>query len=328
MRRTIAAPLAGLALALAVNFVCAPDRAAAAEEQNLDEAAAYQAWFLANAGKDAAAALKAAEDYLKAFPSGANAEYLRKWIGPARGAALNAAIKAKSTADIVRIGREILAGDPDNLNILYALAFNVRQNELFASPPVFTHAKDAVEFSSRAIKLIEAGKTLAGVDPSKWSKDQTLAWLYQNLAVVEAKDGNVDKALEHYAKSSALDPSDSRLDAYNFLACGSLRKTRYDEAVQAYQAFPEAERKAAEPKPEVKAAVDRANAEADGVIDCWSRFLALAQAKDLFRETQGKVLSALEGLYSYRHPEDHGGLQKLIEKYRAEIAAPAKAPGS
>lgn len=318
MKRTIAAPAAGLALALAVPFVCAPDRPAAAQEQNLDEVGAYQAWYLANAAKDTAAALGAAQSYLKSFPTGAHADYLRKWIATERGTALGAAIKAKDTAGIVRIGGEILAGDPDNLNVLYALAFNIRQNELFASPVDFTHAKEAVEFSSRAIKLIEAGKTLAGVDPSKWNKDQTLAWLYQNLAVVEAKDGNVDKALALYEKSSALDRANARLNAYNFLTCGSLRKSKYDAAVQAYQALPEAERQAAEKKPEVKAAMDRANAEADAVIDCWARFLALAQANDLYRETQGKVLSALESLYSYRHPEDQGGLQKLIEKLRAE----------
>jgi tetratricopeptide (TPR) repeat protein len=329
MRTTITASAAGLALALAVPFVCAPDRPAAAQEENLDEAAAYQAWFFASAAKESAATLRAAESYLKAFPTGAHADYLRKWIATERGAALNAAIKAKNTAEIVRIGRQVLAGDPDNLNVLYALALNIRQNELFGSPADYTHAKDAVEFSSQAIKLIEAGKTLAGVDPSKWSKDQTLAWLYQNLAVVEAKDANVDKALALYEKSSALDPADARINAYNLLACGSLRKSKYDDAVQAYQAFPEAERQAAEPKPEVKAVVDRANTEADALIDCWSRFLGLAQAKGLSPETQGKVMSILEGLYRNRHPEDPSGLQKVIEKHRAEIAAPAaKSPGS
>ena len=41
---------------------------------------------------------------------------------------------------MIKVGKEILAADPENLNVIYALAFNIRRNELLAAPPVYTNA--------------------------------------------------------------------------------------------------------------------------------------------------------------------------------------------
>ena len=51
------------------------------------------------------------------------------------------------------------------------------------------NAAEAVDVSKKAIGLVESGKTLAGVQ--NFDKNATLAWLYQNLAIVEGKDGPI-----------------------------------------------------------------------------------------------------------------------------------------
>src|SRR6266481_1473524 len=128
-----------------------------------------------------------AGEYLAKFPSGQYAEFLKKWLGGARGALFNEAIKAKDMDAMLRVGKERLAESPDDLDYVMGMALNLRINELFANPPRDAHAAEVAELSERAIDLIEGGKLPTGADPAKWKKDDTLAWLYQNQAIVAMK---------------------------------------------------------------------------------------------------------------------------------------------
>lgn len=295
---------------LAAALVLLPGARATGQEASPEETIAYQAWFAASSAKDAAKANQAAQDYLKQFPKGQYADYLKQWLAGEKGKALNAAIAARKTADMVRIGKELLANDPDNLNILYTLAFQVRRNELLASPAVFTHAATAADFAARSIKLIEAGQKLAGVDASKWRKGDALGWLHQTLAMVKGHSGDAAAALAEYEKSTTLDPDNLALVVQNSYNCGSLRKDRYDAAVKAYQALPKPD--GGEPTAEMKAALEKANAEADATISCWARFVGLTRANNLTPDARQKVEAVLTSLYAYRHPDDAAGLEGLI----------------
>jgi tetratricopeptide (TPR) repeat protein len=282
-----------------------------------EEADAYKAWYDANAARDIPKAIELAKAYLEKFPEGEYAKYLRDtWLPSTRPYLFNQAMQAKNIAEMIRIGKEVLARDPDNLDYLYLLALNIRTNELFASPPNFSHAADAADFSLRAIKLIEADKVPNVVPKDKWNKEATLAWLYQNLAVIAANNKETDKAIEYYKKASQHDPA----NAFNFLACGSLHQAKYQAAAQKFQSLPEADRQSAtEPngKPEAKAALEEVNRQADAVIDCWARFMALTVTSNPFGATRSNVEKALTELYKYRHPDSPDGLQKLIDHYRS-----------
>ena len=94
----------------------------------------------------------------------------------------------------------------------------------------------AVEFSKKAIALIESGKTLAGV-PS-FDKNATLAWLTQILAIAEAKNGSAAEAIKLYEKSTALAPADPAIAARNLLAIVSLRQAQVRRARQGLQRLP------------------------------------------------------------------------------------------
>ena len=98
------------------------------------------------------------------------------------------------------------------------------------------------------------------------------------------------------------------------LAVVSLRQAKYGELAKAYNALPAEDRAAAEPKPEVKAAKDALNAEADGLIDAAAGFVAFGRTKNLPAATVDRVNQLLETVYKGRFPEDTTleGLKKIL----------------
>lgn len=296
---------------LAAIFCLLSPSPAAAQEVVQDEGAAYRAFHEASQAADIPRALEAAKAYLETYPQGQYAEFIGKWQDSARMTLLDSSIKERNTAGMIQVGREILAKDAENLNVIYALAYNIRRNELLASPPVFTHVKDGVEFASKGIGLVEAGKTLVGVP--NFDKDATLAWMTQILAIDAAESGDTGKAIELYEKSTAYAPADATA-ARNLLAVVILRQGKYGDAAKEYNALPEADRAAAEPGPEVQAARDALNVEADGLIDAAAGFVAYGRSKGLPAATVDKVNEVLETVYKGRFPEDAelAGLKKIL----------------
>jgi tetratricopeptide (TPR) repeat protein len=309
-----------LAGALALAALLSPVAVApsAAQEVVQDEGAFYRAFHEASQAGDTARAIEAAKAYLEKYPSGQYADFIKKWQDTARMTLLDSSIKEKRTADMLKVGQEILAADPENLNVIYALAFNIRRNELLAQPAVFQNAAAAAEYAKKGISLVESGKTLTGV--ASFDKNATLAWMTQILAINEGKNGGAAEAIRLYEKSSALAPNDP-LVARNLLAVVSLRQSKYAELAKAYNALPEADRSAAEPKPEVKAAKDALNQEADALIDAAAGFVAYGRAKGLPPTAVDRVNAMLETVYKGRFPADPTleGLKKIL----ADKGAPA-----
>jgi tetratricopeptide (TPR) repeat protein len=308
------ATLAGLTLAAVVlTLVPVTPAAAQDESQEQEEALAYHAWFAANQQQDNAKAVEAAAAYIERFPNGEYAEFLSKWLAPAQLALLNEAIKAGQVDQMLKVGNQILAHDPENLNVVYALAFQLRRRELMARPRSYAHAAQTASLSQKAISLVESGKTLAGVQ--NFDKNATLAWLYQNLAILEGRGGASNRAVELYNKSTSLAPQDPAIAGRNLLELLSWRQASYTEAVNAYNALPEEARVAPEPSPEVLEARAKVNAESDALIDVAASFVALAEVKGLPQATHDKVYGVLEGVYKARNPDDAEGtgLQALID---------------
>jgi tetratricopeptide (TPR) repeat protein len=285
----------------------------AQQEASVEEVTAYTAFHAAQTAGDTAKATELARAYLKQFPKGQYAEALTKWLGGARWGRFNESIKKKDMAGMVAIGKEALAEDPGDVNYLYWMAVNLRTNELLGGTAA--NADAAAEFSRKAIERIEGGAVPVGVDAAKWNKDANLAMLHQNLALVAARQDKPDEALQHYEKSSSLAPKDIAINARNTLGCGTIHKSKYDDAVAKYQALPEASRTSDPPAADATAAIDLANKEADAAIECWARFLAVTAANP--SETRNKVEQALAALYQYRHPDQPQGYQALVDKYKA-----------
>src|SRR5689334_6218548 len=301
---TVAVLMFMLALSAPLAFAHAVSAQPVAQDAAADEAATYKKWYDLNNQKDYPNALEAAKAYLEKYPNGQYAAYLKKWIPQARAALLNAAVQSKNLADVDRIGKDIMAADPDNLDYALFLASQLR-----TSDTNFQYATDTEQFTETSIRLIEAGKTPApGNPPKPFPKGETLGYLHDTLATIAEHNKNNDKALEHYEHAAMADPMNARY----FFNIGRLHQARYAAAAAAYQALPEADRTAPEPKPEVKAALDKVNAEADGVINNWARFMGLPK-NDYPADVKQKVMTALTDLYKYRNNNSDAGLAQLIE---------------
>jgi len=306
-------------LASAKTIVAGP----VAQETTPEEAAAYKAFYEANAAKDYPKAMELAKAYLQKFPNGnaKNVAYLKTWIPSVRGIFYKQAADAKNVPEVIRIGKEVLAEDPDNLDYIWAVHLQIRTNELSASPGNFAHATEATDLAQRAIRLFEAGKTLTGVDPKAFILNVTLAYLHQTLALIYDHNKDTDKALAEYAKAAELDPA----NVTYFFHCGRIYNDRYNVAAQKHEAaqkkvdaIPEADRNAAEPKPEVKTALEEAKAalaevknRAEPVINNWARYLGLTADKP--SEARTTVLGVVKGLYIFLNNNSEEGLKKLIE---------------
>ncbi|HSF23107.1 MAG TPA: hypothetical protein VLE20_02690 [Blastocatellia bacterium] len=284
---------------------------AAAQDPKAEEAAAYKAWYDANAAKDYAKAMELAKAYVEKYPGGQNVGYLKdKWVPSTRTYLFNQAIAQKNMADMIRVGKDVLADNPDNLDYLIAMSVQLRTNELFATPPNLSHAKEAAEFTERAMKLIESGKTPTPNPNSPFDKNKTIAFFYQTLAVIDDQSKNIDKALERYQHAARLDP----MSPLYFFHVGRLNQEKYLASAKKYQELPEADREASPPKPEVKAALDDVNKYADGVINGWVRYLGLTADKPTTGDTRSKVESVVTELYKFRNNNSTDGLSKLVEQ--------------
>src|SRR5215471_3694366 len=133
------------------------------------EAEAYKAWY--DARTDSSKGLPLAKAYVEKFPSGANVGYVKNYIAKARGEAFNQAMQSKDVAKMIQLGNEALAEDPNSLDYLYLLAYSIRQDELGASPRNFAHSAEAVDYSNRAIKLIDEGKVPGVVKKENFNKN-------------------------------------------------------------------------------------------------------------------------------------------------------------
>jgi hypothetical protein len=287
----------------------------AAQEPNPEEVAAYQAFVTASQAGEVAAAAEAGRAYLQRFPAAPNAEYVRKWVTQARGTLFNQALKEGNMAEMVRLGREQLAERPDDLAYLLSLAVNLRKNVLLGSQKQPELEAAAGEFALAAIKLVEGGAAPAGGDPARWNKAATLSLLQQTAAIAAYRAERTDEALTRFEAALRAAPDVPGLAGYSAFYCGRIRKDRYDAAVAAYQARPEAERTAAEPPAEVVAALERVHAEADRAIECFAAFVGATQKNNPFGDVRATLEQALEALWASRHPDDPEGLEALIARY-------------
>jgi hypothetical protein len=335
----IAALSFSLALFVPLAEANAKGAGTAAQDQAKEEADAYGAWYTAYKAQDAVKTLELGKAFVEKFPSSKYVTFIKNDFLREYSILFNKAVAEKNVGEIVRVGNEVLASNADNLDYIWAILVQIRQNELSASPGNFAHASQATDLAQRAIRLFEAGKALTGVDPNTFKLKVTLAYLHQTLAIIYDHDKSTDKTLAEYEKTADLDPA----NATYFFHLGRIHNDKYNAAAQRYDAaqkkvdaMPDADRSAAEPKPEVKAALDDAKAalaevknQSEAVINCWARYVALTADKP--SEARTTVLGVVTGLYKFRNNNSEEGLSKLLEDNRTsptpvKWTPPADAP--
>ncbi len=300
MRRTI--KLVTLAAMLAA--FAAPAWAQAKECNDENKAAWYQK-FLDNF-KDAdkqKVAYEAATTYrdsCPADPSDAQRAYMEKFIvayekvhkDADTGKQFEDAVKNGKYAEQMRLGKLVLANDPDNAKV-YIILGVVGLND----PSLFS---ESTQYAKKAVEMIEAGKPFAPLFDG--SRDKALAQL--NYAIAKANlSGAPTDALPYLIKAARYE-SDLKKNPQTYLEIG----TAYEKGPRAkLTAEYEAKYKGHDETPESKLVAANIDQMIDRQIDALARGVAVAtNAAD-----KKALMDELTTLYKYRNKSETG-LNELV----------------
>lgn len=217
----------------------------------------------------------------------------------------DALYKNKDYAKAFQLGNQMIAADPENLNLLIQLGY-AGYNAQSQKPSVTTYSPTALGYAKKAIEMLEAGKT-----PSEWvlfkTKDEALAYL--NFAVGEYMiKSDPAGAVPFYLKSFALEsPVKTTAGAYARLAA-SYQVGQYDpmqkEFTAKYGGKPETD--------ESKYALNNLNQVIDRVIDAYARAINLAGTDPKLAEDKKVWMETLTGFYKFRNNDSVTGLDAFI----------------
>jgi hypothetical protein len=198
------------------------------------------------------------------------------------------AYKAKNFADEIKLGKQIVATEPDNSTVYIMMGVAGLSDESVLS--------DAAESARKAIELVEAGKPFAPYE----SKDKALAALNYVIAKSKLKTSPAD-AIPYLIKAAKYD-SDLKKNpqVYADLA-GAYGEGPIAKLSEEYKA------KYTTESPESKLAMANINQLIDRQID------ALARAAALSSDAANKkaVMDVLTGLYKDR-TKSEAGLNEMI----------------
>jgi tetratricopeptide (TPR) repeat protein len=261
------------------------------------KSATYSKWY-DNRKEHQDVAYQAAKEYLATCTtedqySKALAKFVKDYDEQTKGVEsrnqFNEAVQKKNYADQIRLGKVLLASDPDNpaVNIIMGVAGLGDPNLL----------NESAQYAKKAIELVGAGKPFAPLA----SKDQALAYLNYVLAKSTVKT-DPTTAISYFVKAAKFE-SDLKKNPliYNELAAayGEGPVAKLSEDYKKFVGQPES--------PESKLALANLNQAIDRQIDAFARAAALST-----NPTDKKaVMDVLEGLYKDRN-QSTTGLNELV----------------
>lgn len=303
MRRTI--KLFALAAMLAVFAAPALSQS---KECNDENKAAWYGTFLSNFRGDPPQqkiAYDAAKLYLTSCPedpADAQAAYMKnKFVIPWERMNADAttakqfedAVKNKNYAEQIRLGKLVLANDPDNVKVYIIMAVAGLNDQALLA--------DSGQYAKKAIEMIGAGKPFAPLFDS--NKDKALANLTYAYAKATAATSQTD-AIPYFLKAARFESEQKR------------NPQLYLDLADAYEKGPRAKlsdeyKSKIAPDgtetPESKLVLANLNQIVDRQIDAWARAEALATDA----ATKKLIMDDLTALYKYRNKSE-AGLSELV----------------
>lgn len=260
-----------------------------------------------NATGDQEVAFNTAKEYKKLCPADESepAKYMAKWAGTYEMAARKTqfldAYDKKKYAEMMALGKQVLADDPDYnrayilLGIVGYVASAAGNNSLNA---------ESLPYAKKAIELIEAGKT-----PDDWKpyagKDDALAWL--NAAIGHALKASPTEALPYLLKSASY-PGVFKTNPLTYVGIAQA----YEVGYYAKQEIDYAPFAGKPESPEQQLALQNIYQTADRIIDAYARAIALAGTDPKFQQAKASWMPAVTDLYKFRNKDSVAGLPELL----------------
>jgi|GEM_PF-2776641 len=212
--------------------------------------------------------------------------------------------KNQNYPDLYNYGKQILNKQPENMDVIIKLGYAGYLAERANNTSIRAEASN---FSQRALAMLESGKVPAQWEPFK-SKDETVAWLYVTLAVIN-KPSPKESAV-YYFKSLKPD-STVKTQVFPYLSIANYYQNAYQKAADEFNKKWENVTVTDENRAQLKADEDNVNALLDRFAD------ALARSANI--ETNAKKKSdwatAITDLFVARYKKQKEELNKVVNDY-------------
>ncbi|MEP6818316.1 MAG: hypothetical protein ABJA18_02210 [bacterium] len=298
---------------------------ATAQGQCTDESkAAWYAEFIKYRATEPPKAYEPAKKYLAACPTeeGEIPSYLKKWVlaydKEARKLKLNDLfVNQRKYADALTLAKEIVADEPDYLPAIIDLGYGgyvvavTTKNEAGNA--------DAINYTKKAIALIESGKAPESWSPFK-TKDDALGYLYYSLAYME-RTSNPKDSLANAIKAAKFE-SDMKKSSQTYVFIAAAYENEYASQSADYQA----KFGGKDETPESKLAVANINQLVDRIIDALARAVSVAGTDANAQASKAKWLERLTELYKFRHDKSDAGLNEMIATVMSKPLPPLPTP--
>jgi len=308
--------LPALKLLFALPALCLHAAPLSAQPQAVDAAAAqlvtqaqadlYERWR-SNINLNQQAAFDAGREYLTKYPADGYAAYVRPWVAvyerEARKLEFARLYKAQRFAEVFRVGRDILAAEPEHLKTISQLAY---AGYLAAGRGDDSHGTDALAHARRAVELIESGARPADWQPFADRADALgyLSFIVGELTLKTDPDG----AALLFRKAVGFEGSVRQSPVIYSRLAAAYVAARYDPLSKEYQS----RFAGRETTDESKAALEKINAVVDLIVDAYARSVALSGSDPKYAAARPRWTEELTRFYKFRHNDSADGLEAFV----------------
>jgi hypothetical protein len=285
--------------------------------------------FLKLRKDDQPKAFEAAKKYLACPPAGEVTpeqqkiiDYLKKWSaayeeGMKKITFTKTLYTDKNYPEAYKLGREILATEPDNLKVLVDLGANGYVVAPLKNPQLNA---ESLDHARKALQLIESGKSVDDWSPLA-GKDAALAYLNFTIGALTLEKEPAN-ALKNLIKAAQYEtPLKKSPFTYAYIAA-AYETGPYAQQSEAYKATYGGK----DETPESKLALANINQIVERMIDGYARAVALAGTDTQFEQQKKVWMEVLTNWYKYLHNNSDAGMNEYIAGVVAKPLPPEPTP--
>ena len=305
---SLLASLALLPLCLAATAQQQPQPVAAVAQYHVTQAQAdlYERWR-SNVNSNQQTAFEAGREYLSKYPTDSYAAYVRPWVAAyereSRKREFARLFKMQQFAEAFRVGREVLAEEPEHLKTLTHLAY---AGYLAAGKGDEAHSADALGYARRAVALIDAGARAADWQPFA-DRSDALGYLHFIVGELTLKS-DPEEAARLFRKAVTYETSVKHTPVLYSRLAAAYVVGRYDPLSKDYQTRFAGK----EPDDESRAALEKIYGVVDLIADAYARAVALSGTDPKYAEARQRWAGELTRFYKFRHNDSADGLEAFV----------------
>jgi len=315
--------------AAARNLIAQPDNAfqdAACTEDS--KTALYQS-FLKDLKADQAKAYDEAKKYLACPAAGEVTEaqqkivdYLKNFVNKYEKETKKITFRdflynKQKYAEAYALGKEILAAEPDNLQVLVDLGTNA-----YLLPPLKNAALTAegLGYAQQALAALDSGKTLEKWEPLA-SKDVAVAYLNYSIGTLTLEKDPAG-ALKNLLKSAQFEtPLKKSPYTYAYIA-GAYETGPYAKMSEEYKTCCSGK----DETPDSKLMLANINQIIDRMIDAYARAVSYSGSDPKFAQAKTGWNESLTTWYKFRNSDKTDGMDQLVAGIQAKPLPPEPTP--